>query len=109
MRSLLAVSAEAARQGWALGPSLLSTETAQRAVVLRLAADDSRTGRRSKAVAAAGVSACGDLAAGSPRRRHDDVRLLTELRGGRVLRLPESVAATRVAELVQALETGAEP
>jgi hypothetical protein len=38
-----------------------------------------------------------------------DGSLVIELRGGRRLRLPESMAAGRVAELVHALETGAEP
>jgi transposase len=37
-----------------------------------------------------------------------DGRIVIELRGGRRLRLPESMAVTRVAELVQALETGVE-
>jgi transposase-like protein len=38
-----------------------------------------------------------------------DSGLVIELRGGRRLRLPASMAAARVAELVQALETGVEP
>jgi transposase-like protein len=37
-----------------------------------------------------------------------DGSIVIELRGGRVLRLPESMAVARLAELVQALETGAE-
>jgi Lon protease-like protein len=39
----------------------------------------------------------------------NDGRIVIELRGGRRLRLLESTAARRVAELVHALETGAEP
>jgi len=38
-----------------------------------------------------------------------DGSIVIELRGGRRLRLPESMAVTRLAELVHALETGAEP
>ena len=38
-----------------------------------------------------------------------DGGIVIELRGGRVLRLPELMAVTRVAELVHALETGAQP
>ena len=38
-----------------------------------------------------------------------DGSIVIELCGGRVLRLPESTSARRVAELVWALEAGAEP